>query len=232
MSATINIDGQNIPLTWRYNKQAKRIILRFDATGQGLVVTLPPHAKPDDALAMAERNKVWIANHLPRHQSREEDAFCEGGQVLLRGESLKIAHSGQMRGLPYCEGQTVYVSGDKAFLTRRLTDWLKQQARQDIEQYAHPMAAQLGKTIRRIAIRDTVSRWGSCSSTGTLSFNWRLVMAPPKILHYVVAHEVAHLNHMNHGPDFWTCVTALGGDAKAGRHWLRKNGAALLRKGR
>jgi len=228
----IDIDGQKIPLTYRHNKQARRIILRFDPKGSGLIVTLPPKAKPGDAITMAQQNKVWIANHLPTYQKALTGRFYDGGTVPVRGRDTLIRHSGNLRGLTQYKDDHILVHGDPDALKRRVSDWLKAEARTDIQHYAYPMADQLGKTITQVRIRDMISRWGSCTTTRTLCFNWRLIMAPSHVLRYVVAHEVAHLDHMNHSPAFWACVRRLDPEAQSARAWLKRYGSALLQKGR
>jgi hypothetical protein len=110
-----------------------------------------------------------------------------------------------------------------------LLDFLKREARKMFEARAFHYAELVGVQPKRITVRDTASRWGSCSTTRSLSFSWRLILAPPFVLDYVVAHEVAHLKHMNHGPRFWSLVRELVGDVEAPQAWLSKNGPLLHR---
>jgi len=116
-------------------------------------------------------------------------------------------------------------------LKRRLADWLKREARRDLtlasERYAQAMAV----SFHRLAIRDQASRWGSCSSDGSLSYSWRLILAPSFVLDYVAAHEVAHLKHMNHGVRFWRLVLTHCPMAPQARLWLRRHGVTLHRFG-
>ena len=112
-------------------------------------------------------------------------------------------------------------------LSRRLADFLKREAKRDIEALVDKHTAAIGKRAKAIRFRDTVSRWGSCTSDGTLSFSWRIMMAPPAVINYLVAHEVAHLKEMNHGPKFWKLCEELCPDTERCRAWLKRNGGAL-----
>jgi predicted metal-dependent hydrolase len=123
----------------------------------------------------------------------------------------------------------IRVSGRSEHVPRRLTDFLKRQAREALEERAFEYAARIGVKHSRITVRDTASRWGSCSSTRSLSFSWRLILAPPFVLDYVVAHEIAHLREMNHGRNFWKLVAQLIGDRAPAQKWLRDHGMALHR---
>ena len=123
------------------------------------------------------------------------------------------------------------VSGAKEHAPRRLADWLAGEARRDLEMRVSAHATALGLKARRITLRDQKSRWGSCSSDGRLSFSWRLILAPNKVLDYVAAHEVAHLREMNHSPRFWAHVKASYGDPSWAKKWLRENGQALMSVG-
>ena len=114
-------------------------------------------------------------------------------------------------------------------MSRRVTDLLRAEARRTLAANVAALCPQIGLPARPVTVKDTRSRWGSCAPDGTLMVCWRLVMAPPWVQHYVAAHEVAHLRHMNHGPAFWALVEELTPDRKAATQWLRLNGAALLR---
>jgi predicted metal-dependent hydrolase len=125
----------------------------------------------------------------------------------------------------------ILVRGDPAHLPRRNTDHLKALARREFATRARVLAARLGKSVTRVGVRDPKSRWGSCSSTGALSFSWRLVFAPEAVVDYVVAHEVAHLVEMNHSPRFWKVVASLVPDSKTPRAWLKHHRLELLSYG-
>ncbi len=229
MSHFIELDDQKFPVQLRWNRQAKRLILRLNPKADGVVVTLPQGVDADEGLEMAKRHKVWIANQLMKQVPAKR--FTPGETIILRGCPHVLEHRPSARGTVWCEGNVIVVAGREDFFVRRLTDWLKKQAKEDLNGQVHDMAAQLGKSVKRVSVRDTVSRWGSCSSAGHLSFNWRLIFAPPHILEYVAAHEVSHLRHMDHSPAFWGTVASFGVDAKAARAWLKKHGTALQKTG-
>ena len=119
------------------------------------------------------------------------------------------------------------VRGDAEHMQRRITDFLKREARRDLERASRGYAEAMQVEFMRLSVRDTTSRWGSCSSTGTLSYSWRLIMAPPKVLDYVCAHEVAHIEQMNHGPEFWKLVYRHCPHTDYARNWLKRHGQTL-----
>lgn len=142
------------------------------------------------------------------------------------------AHPGRPRiGGAWLDGDTLHVSGAPEFLARRATDFLRAEARRRLAAQALAKAAPAGLRPRRVVVKDTRTRWGSCTADGTLMFNWRLVMAPPEIQDYIAAHEVAHLRHMNHGPAFWSLVAQLTPHRRDATAWLATQGPGLMRVG-
>lgn len=223
------IDDRDVPLRFRVNKQARRLILRLDDDGEGAVVTLPPYVSRAEARQFAEQRADWIKSRLAKSPSRTP--FVDGAVVPVFGIDRTIRHIDAARRPVICEHDTLVVSGKPEHLARRVADWLKAEARRQIEPRALSMADQLDRKIRRITIRDTRSRWGSCASDGGLNFSFRLVMAPLWVLEYVVAHEVAHLVEHNHSPAFWDTVARINDDAAGGRAWLSVHGPGLHRFG-
>lgn len=214
-----------MPVRLRRHGGAKRIILRLDTRGEGVVVTLPNRVPESEGLAWAEGQRAWIAEHLGNLPVRKP--FTDGAEVPLGGATHMIRHEeGARRGVWAEDGQ-IFVSGRLEHLPRRLTDWLRAEARRRLGAAVTDATDRLGKAAGRITVRDTRSRWGSCAANGNLSFSWRLVMAPEFVLEYVAAHEVAHLREAHHGPAFWHLVDELTNHAKAGRQWLRRHGEGL-----
>ena len=123
------------------------------------------------------------------------------------------------------------MSGRAEHLPRRVRDYLKAEAKQELSVRSHDKAAAIGQRVTRVTLRDTKSRWGSCSHQGALSYSWRLILAPESVLDYVAAHEVAHLVHMDHSPSFWRLVADLHPDPDSARAWLKRDGSALWRYG-
>lgn len=125
----------------------------------------------------------------------------------------------------------IIVPGEAEFLARRVREWLKRRAREEIVPRAEQKASEIGKRLKKISLRDTSSRWGSCSHDGNLSFSWRLIFAPAEVLDYLVCHEVAHLAHHNHGPAFWAAVRRLCPDYEKAQNWLKQHGRRLYAYG-
>ena len=136
-----------------------------------------------------------------------------------------------MRGGAWFAGQAIHVAGSPEFLRRRVLDLLRAEARRRLSTLVAEKTALAGLHARRVTVKDTISRWGSCAPDGSLAFSWRLVMAPGFIQDYVAAHEVAHLRHMNHGPRFWALVRTLARQMDSAVAWLRDEGQRLMRIG-
>lgn len=223
--ALLAIDGKSIPVAFRRHAKARRLVLRLSRDRSGVIVTLPPRVGRSEALDFAKRSAGWIAEHLAAGPVNRP--FEVGATVLLRGEPRRIVHTGSRRGAVTHENDVILVAGDAAHVERRLVDWLKAEARRDLVQASEAYALAMGVNFHRVTVRDQKSRWGSCSSDGSLSYSWRLVLAPPFVLDYVAAHEVAHLKHMNHGRQFWRLVLTHCSHAARAKTWLRQHGAEL-----
>jgi hypothetical protein len=209
--------------------RARRMSLRVDPLVGGVVMVLPEWVPLAEAQRFAERQRDWIGARVAALPARVP--FTAGTEVPVLGVLHRITPvPGARRGV-WLEDGRLMVSGAPEHLPRRVEDFLKSRARALVAARAHDAAARIGRKVARVAVRDTRSRWGSCTAAGALAFCWRLVMAPEWVLDYVVAHEVAHLAEMNHGPEFWQVVAGLSPDAKAGRAWLKKYGADLHRYG-
>ena len=227
MAFVITHNGRKIPLRLRYNPRAKRIILRVDPEFDGALITLPPSASEEDAFALVHKNADWLIRQIQALPPRTK--LAEGQILNLLGMHLSIRHCPELRTGVQLIGSEIIVSGKPEHLPRRTFDWLKKYARENISPRAHGMAFQVKRKINRIYVRDTKSRWGSCSRHANLSFCWRLIMTPEWVLNYVVAHEVSHLVHMHHGPEFWSTVRSFDTEPNRARNWLKKNGDSLRR---
>ena len=228
----MEIDGETIDVKIVENPRTTRLTLRLvpaSKTGESLKVTVPPRTPDGEIDAFLERNRNWAAARLSRLPKviRIED----GATIPLRGEPHRIIHSGQKRGIVSIgqdeHGPVIRVHGDPKFIGRRVADFLKRQARQELTAAVSRHSTSLGVKAKSITLRDTTSRWGSCSSTGALNFSWRIILAPPQVLDYLAAHEVAHLREMNHSDRFWDLVESICPDMKKHRSWLRTHGAEL-----
>ena len=228
--AIVQAGGRDVTVSFRRNRQARRIIIRLARNRTGIVVTLPSRASRAEALDFVARSERWIAERLEAEAPAAE--FVHGCEIPLRGEPHVINHEGARRGAVWCEAGRIHVAGDRVHLPRRVTDWLKREARRDLVAASEKYAALMGVDFHAVSVRDQKSRWGSCSADGRLSYSWRLVLAPSFVLDYVAAHEVAHLKHMNHGRQFWRLVLTHCAESGAARNWLRRHGGTLHRYGK
>lgn len=224
------IDGTEVPVEMRRNARARRMILRLDKTSSAVTVTLPEQCSEAQGLRFARDHAGWIAKRLEERPAAVP--FANGVAIPVRGEQHVITHRPETRGTVWIEdgageARRLCVAGDTAYLPRRVKDWLKREARGEIKARCAHYADAMGLAYRRVDIRDQTSRWGSCSSSGILSFSWRLILAPVHVLDYVAAHEVAHLQEMNHGPKFWALVEAALPTMKQSRQWLKRHGSGL-----
>jgi predicted metal-dependent hydrolase len=195
---------------------------------------MPPRGSIKEARAFAEKHGGWIAARLGRLPAPAP--FAHGTLLPLRGVDHRIVHRRGVRGTVWAEvgadGERLLgVAGEATHVARRIKDFLKREAKRDLEAASRAAADRLGVKVKRVSIRDQASRWGSCSTTGVLSYSWRLILAPAFVLEYLAAHEVAHLVEMNHSPKFWHVVERLCPHIARAKTWLDANGASLHRYG-
>jgi predicted metal-dependent hydrolase len=208
--------------------------LRVDVASGNVVLTLPRWTSENEGLKFVLEKSGWIQRQLRNLPTGVP--FQSGSVVPFLGEDHHIRAFPAPRGPAglgpvWREDGAIHVAGEAAHHPRRVKDWFTRQARSLISPRAHGAAASLDKTVSRIVIRDTRSRWGSCSPAGVLSFSWRLVMAPEHVLDYVVCHEAAHLRELNHGRVFWALVNELHPDYETAEAWLKHFGPGLHRFG-
>lgn len=214
-----------IPLTLRRNARARRITLRVSGVDGKVTLTLPTRVKTAEALAFAEEKADWLRSHL---ENKADIIRIEHGSELpIRGVQHIVAQ-GAGRKIAIENGQ-ILVPGPADRVGTRLGASLKAMARDTLAAASDRFAQDLGRTYSRLTLRDTTSRWGSCTAQGGLMYSWRLILAPPTVLDYVAAHEVAHLAEMNHSQAFWTLVKDLYPEYEAPRQWLRTHGSGLHR---
>lgn len=225
----IDIKGRTIPLRLRRNTRALRMILRIDNKLEGAIITLPIWTSEREALLMVQERSDWILTKL--NTIPPKIAFESGVKIPLLGKYYNIFHDPNQREVVIKSSNEIRLGGRQEHVSRRLGDWLRKEAKIIIQSKAIEMAEKYNWKIGRISVRDTKSRWGSCASNGNLSFCWRLILAPEWVLNYVIAHEVSHLRHMNHGPEFWQTVANFNVRIDDARVWLRKNADQLQRYG-
>lgn len=223
------VAGRSLPLRVVENGRAKRLTLRIDPGGQGLRVTIPPGIPPREVDRFLDRHQGWLEQRLAKVPDRPQ--VRPGIKVPLRGVPHLVVHESSRRGsvsVAVVDGQpALLVHGERVHLPRRIADFLKREAKRDIEALVQKHTATVGRRAKSVRFKDTTSRWGSCTTDGNLSFSWRIMMAPKPVIDYLVAHEVAHLKEMNHGPKFWKLCQQLAPDTERCKAWLKKNGGAL-----
>lgn len=223
------VAGRTLPLRIVENERARRLTLRIDAGGRGLRITVPPGVQSNEVERFLFRHQGWLEQRLAKVPDRPQ--VRPGVKIPVRGVPHLIVHEVATRGTVAIEederGPLLVVYGDRRYLPRRVADFLKREAKREIELLVAKHTSTLGKRAKSIRFKDTSSRWGSCTSEGNLSFSWRIMMAPPAVINYLVAHEVAHLKEMNHAPRFWKLCTELCPDTERCKAWLKRNGSAL-----
>lgn len=231
LRTTIDLGGRTAPLIARINRRARRLIVRVDARAGAVLVTAPSRGALGEAIGFAGEKISWIRRELDRGAGRP---FEIGAAFPLRGvPHLIVAAASPRAAIEVIGGPEpkLRAGGAPEHVNRRVIDWLKREARRDLQAAVARFSAELGRAPAALRIRDARTRWGSCSAEGALSFSWRLILAPPEILDYVAAHECAHLLHLDHSRKFWRTVAALGPDAAAARRWFEAHGPALQRWG-
>lgn len=244
----VKVRGLGLPLLLRRSTRARRFSLQVSEARRGAILTMPVYSSFADADEFLSRHLDWLKERVAGLS--EPVPFTHGAIVPLRGFAhlLRFAGTVRRRGVVWIEAAEdakaapawpqgarlpirrlprLAVAGEPEHAPRRLLDWLKRQAHQDLRARVGVHANRLDLRPARIFVRDQTTRWGSCSTTGALSFSWRLVLAPAFVLDYLAAHEVAHLAHMNHGPRFWAMVERIMPRHEEARTWLRKHGASL-----
>jgi predicted metal-dependent hydrolase len=230
----VKFGSQIFAIRLRRHRRARRYTLRIHPSDREAILTMPPRGTIADARDFAQRHGGWIAARLGRLPKAAP--FQHGVVIPLRGVLHKIVHRAGERGTVWTEirdsGERILcVAGGPEYTDRRVHDFLKREARRDLQKASEAYAAQLGVKVKRISIRDQSSRWGSCTSAGSLSFSWRLILAPSYVLDYLAAHEVAHLVEMNHSARFWRVVGRICPQTERAKTWLDVHGNDLHRYG-
>jgi predicted metal-dependent hydrolase len=222
--------GIGAPVLIRVSRRARRVGLRIDPVGRNVELVLPRGVSPSSGLRFLAAKREWVAARLAALP--QPVPFAEGAIVPVLG----VPHRIQRECAPFLppvriiDGE-IRVRGEPAHFARRVRDHLIVAARDELAPRVRRLAAQIGREVQRVSVRDTKSRWGSCSGDGNISFCWRLIFVPEPVLDYVVAHEVAHLAEMNHGPRFWRLVESLAPGRSDARRWLSRHRDRLLSYG-
>ena len=223
------VNGEKVVVRTKRNRRARRMTLRIDAANDCAVLVLPSRASFAEGIDFARSKAPWVKEKLKSLPPRLP--FAPGETLRVKGRLLTIRYDNRVGPRALRDGDILRVGGDPDRVRERVIHWLRECARCAITKRVEAQAAQINKKFRRVTLRDSRTRWGSCSTLGNLSFSWRLIMAPVEVMDYVVSHEVAHLAQMNHGPRFWKLVDELVPHSPRAREWLGHYGTALLRQG-
>jgi predicted metal-dependent hydrolase len=220
-----------VPVEIRPMRSARRLRLRFDERRGVLKLTCPLRTSRRSALAWVAEQRQWIDQQIARAQPGEP--LEHGAVIPLEGAEVCLVWAANEPRTPRLAGAELRCGGPEAAFARRVETFLKRRALDTLSRETAEIAAAAGVTPRAVAVGDADTRWGSCSSSGRIRYSWRLILAPPEARRFVVAHEVAHLIELNHGPEFKALERRLfGGDVSAARALLRRVGPRLKRLGR
>lgn len=223
---SIIIEGREIGLIWNRNPRARNISLRTDVVRGAIKISLPMQAPSASAMEFIHRKTQWIATRF--ETAPKAVTIKDGAQIAYEGESHTIIWDEGLGRKIIQEAGVIRLGGPKDHIPNRIIRWLKEEARitysGDINHYCNIAKA----PIPKLSIGDARGRWGSCSTRGTIRLNWRLIMAPPSVRCSVIAHEVAHIKHMNHSPAFYDWLdTIYEGNRLEADAWLKRHGMGL-----
>ena len=235
-TVALQVQGIGVPVEVRQHAGARRLTLRVSKTRRAVVVTVPSGCRLEEADRFLKTHIDWVRERLGRVPAPVP--LADGATIPLRGALHRIRFIGPAQGAcvvdienPVQAPPRLVVAGRPEHAARRLKDWLIAEAHKDLDERVGWHAGKLGVRAKHITLRDQTTRWGSCSASGLLSFSWRLILAPPFVLDYLAAHEVAHLIELNHSPRFWRIVRRVYPDADRAKAWLDANGTDLHRYG-
>ena len=219
------------PVIWKRSTKAKRITLRIEPVDGNIVLTLPPRATQAQAMAFLQEHGEWVAKALASLPPKT--LLKAGHSIPIEGQLVPIIHEPEAKRGCWLDDEGLHVSGAAEHTERRVRDFLHKLASKRLNNSVRHYSGAMQLFPKRVDLRDVRSRWGSCTREGRIMLSWRLVFTPPHIRDYVVIHELAHLEHFNHSPAFWTLVERFCTKGASGRlaaeRWLRNNGTALLR---
>ena len=227
----VDVEGEMVPVKIRRNPRARRISMRADAVKREIRITMPNHIPTNVAMDFVKQKHQWIAARL--QSAPDAASVARGSEIAIEGETHVIEWQADWpRAIRQSEG-SIRLGGPETMIEARVLRWLKAEARRVYTDEIAHYCEQAGEPVPRLSIGDPRSRWGSCSSRGTISLSWRLIMAPAHVCRSVIAHEVAHIRHMDHSPAFYGWLDQLfEGDRKAADRWLKLHGTGLQRVGR
>ena len=229
-SELLSLPGLAWPIELRPHPSAKSLRLRLDEAREFLVLTVPRRVSRRAALQWAQGQSNWVEARL--RGLRPGEPFRPGSVIPLEGRDVRLSWDEKLSRTPMIVGDVLQCGGPVEAFSARIERFLRAAARERLSQATAEMARSASVTVSAVSVGDARSRWGSCSTSGAIRYNWRIILAPPHLLRWLVAHEVAHRSHMNHGPEFRALEARLyGGDVSAARAELRGLGPRLKRVG-
>ncbi len=224
----IDLGEVRLPIKIKKLRTSRRMIIRYQPLQKSVSLTLPQSATIKQGIDFINRKQEWIIRQVKQYS--HNNSFSDGNIIPILGKNIRLEHIGG-RGL-ISETENIWqVHGDIEFMERRVKNLIIKKTKSEIIILAENFAKQLNVKIGNITLRDTSSRWGSCSHDGNLSFSWRLAFAPYEVMVYIVAHEVAHIREHNHSNRFWELVEKLNPEFMKAENWLKKNGKLLYQYG-
>jgi predicted metal-dependent hydrolase len=230
LPTSLLIEGKSLPLVVRKNSKAKRLTLRLRPEAGGeIILTLPLYHSKRQVAEFIEKSKPWLEKQMAR--IFQKLPYAEGMALPVFGKHYELRHKPSQSFRSWWGEDHLLIHAPPEKFGMYVEKSLYQLATQFLTARTRLYAGQLNKSVNRITLRDTRSRWGSCSPNGNISYSWRLVFAPEQVADYLCAHEVAHLVEMNHSPQFWRIVEGFRPDYNSLRQWLRQNGKSLFQYG-
>ncbi len=220
ISESVGMDIKVVP-----SRTGRKLSLHIDSKERRPVLSVPRFCSRKQAISFVTEHMDWIINTLGRLPQLQY--FTDGSVFSLFGETLTVKHCPSERGGVWRDGDFLCVSGGAEFLHRRIKDYIKTEAAKIFYEKSRLLAQKIGCPLKGVSIKDTKSRWGSCSSLSHINYSWRIALAPLATINYLMAHEVAHLKHPDHSAAFWQCVANLEPDWQEGHDWLKKHGKLL-----
>jgi predicted metal-dependent hydrolase len=222
--------GETLTISCEPSARARRVSLRVDPRTGHIKLVVPPRMSRERALEFARQHAAWIAVRLKRRHVPVP--FADGATIPVFDVPHRIRHRPDVRGAVWIEQGEIHVAGGIEHMSRRVGDWLTARLREQVMPLVRDKAARVDRPVAHVTLRDTATQWGSCARSGVLCFSLRLAFAPPDVVDYVIAHEIAHLVHHNHGVRFWALAGKLtSGDMAVCKAWLRRHGQSLMRYG-
>lgn len=207
------------------SRSGRKLTLKIDEKERRPVLSVPRFCSRKYAIEFVNEHTEWIVKALAKLP--EIKYFAANESFSLLGQEVKLEHHPEARRGVWLEDNKLCVSGDAAFIHRRVRDYIKKRAGEEFYTRSKELADRLGCELNGVSIKDTSSRWGSCSSLKHINYSWRIALAPDFVIEYLMAHEVSHLKHPDHSDEFWACVATLCPEWSRGRIWLKRYGKTL-----